>query len=138
MPGGTGDPIGCAMQEVYFDYYLKRIGSPFPRVSLENISYDGKKYILTLCVAHTAECAITELDLWGSDNVPDYLQRKWQKVNIKINYCRNGIYKIEVSDCTELENMELFFLISDSRNVSVSSSMFLLRSQINGDKEERK
>jgi len=127
VPGGTGVPIGCAMQEVYFDYYLKGKGSPFPRVSLENISYDGKKYNLTLQVDHETENPITILELWGADNGTDYKSRKWEKIETRVNEYSGGMYKVEITAYAELANMELFFLVSDSRNVSASSNMFLLR-----------
>jgi dienelactone hydrolase len=140
VPGGTGfedvkqkpgppQLIGSranwlAMEVPYFDYYLKGIGKPFPKV---NAQRTDDAHLARFSV--TAPHALTKTEVYwakpypaGAENVPDLLRkaeldREW----IAVPAAKTGGNTFEAK--LPAEAVVWFALVSDDRPVTVSSDM---------------
>lgn len=114
VPGGTSknpdDPHGCAMEKVYFDYYLKNIGEPF-------FSVKRNKNIMT------TDAKEPNVSVYYSDNKVLWTERKWKKLDSEMLVLKNNEYIADVPK-EFYENKDFYFLVTDERNVSVSSDIF--------------
>ncbi len=140
VPGGTGfenikpkpgppQLIGSranwlTMEVPYFDYYLKGIGKPFPKVSVQK-SDDAHWARFSVNAPH----ALTKAEVYwakpypsGAENDPELqrkaeLERQW----IAVPATKKGDNIFEAKISTEAEVW--FALVSDDRPVTVSSDM---------------
>ena len=116
LPTPEGEKANWVSMEVpYFDYYLKGIGQPFPKVKVEK-SPD----LLTARFRVTAPCPLTKVEVyWAAPNT-EVLKRQWTALPAKETI--TGIYEARIP----AEAEEWFALVSDDRPVSVSSDMMHL------------
>jgi dienelactone hydrolase len=114
--GDKGNWIG--MEIPYFDYYLKGIGQPFPKVAVEQ-SQDP--FLVRFRV--TAPCPITKAEIYWSKSVPDGLTadivktRVWSPLSAMKTTA--DTYEVKLPE----EAFEWFALVSDGRPVTVSGEM---------------
>lgn len=113
-----------AMEVPYFDYYLKGIGRPFPKVSVQQT---GDAHVARFSV--TAPHALTKTEVYwakgypaGTENDPDLLrkaelERQWLAVSAAITSDNTFEARLPA------EAVLWFALVSDDRPVTVSSDM---------------
>jgi hypothetical protein len=107
-----------SMEIPYFDYYLKGIGHPFPKVTVEQT----KDPMLARFVV-TAPCPIIKTEIYWAKAVPtdlkadDVKNREWMAMPaVKTD---GNTYEVKLP----VEAAEWFALVSDNRPVTVSSDM---------------
>jgi dienelactone hydrolase len=122
--GQKGNWIG--MEIPYFDYYLKGIGQPFPKVWVEAPSDPMKVRFRVM-----SPCPIQKAEIYWAGVMPadpkadDVKKRVWTPLPVVDK--GNGVFEAKLP----LEADEWFALVSDSRPVTVSSDMI----RINRSKE---
>lgn len=114
LPGGTSenpdDPHGCSMENIYFDYHLKGEGDNFPKIILQGTTL-------------TVDRNVVSVELIYSDNSVNYTEREWKKLNKDLIVYKNGAYTALIPEELK-QNNDFYFLVTDDRNVSVSSEIF--------------
>jgi len=114
--GGKGNWIG--MEIPYFDYYLKGIGQPFPKVTIEKTT-DPQLVRFTV----NAPFPLSKTEIYWAKEAPsdlkaaDVLKRIWTP--IPANKTIGNVYEAKLPQ----EAAEWFALVSDNRPVTVSSDM---------------
>jgi dienelactone hydrolase len=114
--GQKGNWIG--MELPYFDYYLKGIGQPFPKVSVEASDNPMKARFRV-----QAPCPIQKAEVYWARAIPadpkadDIKNRVWTALPSVDK--GNGVFEAILPS----EAVEWFALVSDARPVSVSSDM---------------
>lgn len=114
--GGRGNWI--SMEIPYFDYYLKGIGQPFPKVTIEKTT-DPQLVLFSV----NAPFPLTKTEIYWSKGAPpdlkaaDVLKRVWTP--IPASKVSGNFYEAKLPQ----EAAEWFALVSDNRPVTVSSDM---------------
>ena len=110
-PSG-GKANWLAMEVPFFDFYLKGIGKPLPKVSVEK-SADPRLAKFSI----TAPCPITKVEVYWAKADPDVMKRQWLALPAtKTNADR---YEAQLP----AEAADWFAIASDDRPVSVSSDL---------------
>jgi dienelactone hydrolase len=125
--GQKGNWIG--MEIPYFNYYLKVIGQPFPKVSVE-ASDDPMKARFRV----KAPCPIRKAEIYWAGAIPadpkadDIKKRIWTSLPVLDK--GTGFFEVKLP----LEAVEWFALVSDVRPVAVSSDMVRVSRTDSGSK----
>jgi len=122
LPTPTGQNAGWLTMELpYFDFYLKGIGEPFPKVSVQT-SPDP----LIARFEITAPHPLTRVEVYWARATPavmttdDELKRVWS--SIPASKTTDNIYEAKLPP----ETADWFALVSDDRPVTVSSDLISL------------
>ena len=110
-----------AMEAPYFDYYLKGIGKPFPKVSLEKTN-DAHLARFSVVAPHPiakAEVCWAKADPAGDQIEPATVQKDRQWNALSAEKTAGNIYEAKLP----AEAGMWFALVSDDRPVTVSSDM---------------
>ncbi len=113
-----------AMEVPYFDYYLKGIGKPFPKVRIENDA-DSHLARFSIVAPHT----LTKVEVYWAKATPavlksdDVLKREW--IALPATKTADNFYEAKLP----AEAAEWFAVASDDRPVSVSSDLISIRKQ---------
>lgn len=114
VPGGTSKdpdaPHGCAMEKIYFDYYLKNEGDGFFKVTRKGNSI-------------TTNAKNPEISVFYSESDALWTERKWKKLGDDGIIFDGKAYSVKACDDMR-KNCDFYFLVTDERNVSVSSDIF--------------
>lgn len=117
VPGGTSknpdDPHGCAMEKVYFDYWLKNEGERFFTVERKNSEIKISKNVM-------------EVKVYFSKNDKKWTERNWQLLDNKYISFDGEKYTLSIPEELK-QNCDFYFLATDEQNVSVSSDIFNLK-----------
>ncbi|MCK9413435.1 MAG: dienelactone hydrolase family protein [Prolixibacteraceae bacterium] len=127
LPGGTTganpeQPGWLSMEQVYFDYFLKGIGQPLPKIQeIKTEKTSSGNVLVRFKVSSLLSVSIAQISY--SSIVVGWTERKWETVPaVKSG---NGWYMVEVPAKELRHSFDCFATISDSRPVSVSS--YLIR-----------
>jgi dienelactone hydrolase len=116
-------PDGEKMQELYFDYYLKGIGSPFGTIGVSKIKLqnDGSKEVM-IKVKIPESVSVVSVSLYFSEQGVNWQSRTW--VPIKAELESHKKYSVLIP--AEIANKKINFYVymSDSRNVITSSKIY--------------
>ena len=118
-PTPTGQKANwLAMEVPYFDYFLKGIGKPFPKVAVQ-ATKEPRLARFSVAAPHP----LTKVEVYWSKAVPvvlkrdDVLKREW--IALPAAKAADGCYEAKLP----AEAAEWFALVSDDRPVTVSSDM---------------
>ncbi len=123
LPGGTVDekseqPGWLSMEKVYFDYYLKGIGQPLPKIQkIKTEKQTSGDWLVRFRVASATP--LTSGQVSYSQTEGDWPKRKWK--TIQATDSGNGWYEARIPSPGLSQSFECFATISDTRPVSVSS-----------------
>ena len=119
LPTPTGQRANwLAMEIPYFEYYLKGIGKPFPKICVQETG-DPRLARISINAPHP----ITKVEVYWSKATPallkrdDVVERQW--LALPATSTVGNIYEAKVPE----EAAEWFALASDDRPVTVSSDM---------------
>ncbi len=116
-------PAGGTMQQMYFDYYLKKAGSGFATDSISGVvtQTDGSKKIF-IGVAVPAGVSLDSVKLYYS--IPDTIWefRTWQPVNAALE--SGTTYSAVLSSDLVKKNVDYYAFVTDTRNFSTSSYIY--------------
>jgi dienelactone hydrolase len=121
----SNDRVGwMQMEQPYFDYYLKGIGEPLPRVYMDELfkepgTADTGNYTIRIFV--TSKTPITEADVYYSAADPLWPKRKW--IAVKATPVKDGWYQAQIPINMIAKGTYCFASVSDSRPVTVSSDL---------------
>lgn len=105
-----------SMEVPYFDYYLKGIGKPLPKVSvLESNDPQLARFHID------APCLLTKVEVYWAKANPDVAKREW--ITLPANLSGDD-YEALLPE----EAAEWFTVVSDDREISVSSDMVAVKS----------
>jgi dienelactone hydrolase len=126
VPGGnaTANRVGMMqMEEPWFNYYLKDIGSPLPEIAVEEGTGTLNQVNGTYRVRFFVESKtnITEATLYYSPQDTAWTKRRW--VAVKAAPLLNGYYEAEVPATASGKGSWCFVSVSDDRPVTVSSHL---------------
>ena len=124
LPGGTtattpGQPGWLSMEQVYFDYYLKGIGKPMPKIqeiTAEKLAGGNTKVRFKVNAPMPVTAAQVSFSVVGVE----WTKRKWETVQATAA-SELGWFEAELPSKDLKNSFECFATISDSRPVSVSS-----------------
>ena len=100
------------MEVPFFDYYLKNIGQPLPRVIVEKT---GDPHLARFSI--TAPRPLTKVNIYWARTDPDVKTRQW----LALPAAKTGgnLYEVKLP----AETADWFALVSDDRPVTVSGNM---------------
>jgi len=101
-----------AMEVPYFDYYLKGIGQPFPKVSVQKTD---DTHLARFSV--TAPHALTKVEIYWAKANPDEKTRKW--LALPATKMADNFYEAKLP----ADAADWFALVSDDRPVTVSGDL---------------
>ena len=101
-----------AMEVPYFDYYLKGIGQPLPKVSVQKT---GDPYLARFSIA--APRPLTKVEVYWATSNPDVMKRLW--LALPAAKTAENVYEAKLP----AEAADWFALASDDRPVTVSSDL---------------
>ncbi len=101
-----------AMEVPYFDYYLKAIGEPFPKVTVEQTDNSHHARFSV-----TAPHPLTKVEVYWAKEDPNEKTRRW--IALPATAVTGNIYEAELP----AEAADWFALASDDRPVTVSSGL---------------
>jgi hypothetical protein len=116
-------PSGKIMQQLYFDYYLKRSGNPFGKIKISEViagSDGSKKVIIQIEIPKNVK--VTSVLLYYCEKTSDWQSRKW--IPLTATYKKGNRYEVIVSASLTAINVDYYACLTDERNVSVSSLMY--------------
>jgi dienelactone hydrolase len=123
--------ISSPMKELFFNYYLKGAGFPFPAASIyktETMNDGGKK--ITVALAIPAGVTIDTVYLYYSKSDTNWQARLWQPLVAKKE---SGVtYSAVLSKELVAAKADYYAIVKDSRGVAVSSSMHSAASPVTG------
>ena len=123
LPGGTMDakpeqPGWLSMEQVYFDYYLKGIGQPLPKIQkIKTEKQASGDWLVRFKVTSPTPLASGQVSY--SQVEGEWPKRKWE--TIQATDSGKGWYEARIPSPGLLQSFECFATISDARPVSVSS-----------------
>ena len=101
-----------AMEVPYFDYYLKDVGQPFPKVAVEK---SGDPLLARFSV--TAPHPLTKVEVYWAAANPDARKREW--LALPAAKVGDNLYETKIP----AEAADWFALVSDDRPVTVSGRL---------------
>ena len=101
-----------AMEVPFFDYYLKGIGQPLPKVSVQQA---GDPLLARFSITTPRPLAKVEV-YWARTN-PDVMKREW--IALTVTKTGDSLYQAELS----ADASDWFVVASDDRPVTVSSDL---------------
>lgn len=116
-------PNGKKMQELYFDYYLKGIGSPFGKICVNKVKLqnDGSKKVL-IDVNIPKNISVVSVRLYYSEQGVDWQSRQW--IPIKAELKSDNKYIAEIPAEVAKKKINYYAFLTDSRCVITSSFIF--------------
>lgn len=130
VPGGnsSSNRVGfMQMEEPYFDYHLKGIGLPLPKISIIGITRQKKKAHGSYNVKFLVDTKTTVVNATVFYSAADvaWTKRKWNAVKaLKLS---GNVYSAEIPADFKDKNTWCFASISDDRPVTVSSDLKALK-----------
>lgn len=101
-----------AMEVTFFDYFLKGIGQPLPKVNVEKT-----RDSLLAGISISAPRPLTKVEFWWAKTNPDVMKRVW--IAEPANKTCEGKYEAQLP----AEAADWFAVVSDERPVTVSSDL---------------
>ncbi len=101
-----------AMEVPFFDYYLKDIGQPLPKVSVQ---HGGDPLLVRFSV--TAPGPLAKVEVYWARTNPDVMKREW--IALPVTKTGEDLYQAQLSADTS----DWFVVASDDRPVTVSSDL---------------
>jgi len=125
LPGGTVDrtpeqPGWLSMEQIYFDYYLKGIRQPFPKI-LEIKAEKSESGNTLVRFKLNSQTKIENGQVCYSPVGVEWPKRIWKTVSASLS--DDNWYEAEIPSKDINQSFECFATVSDSRPVSVSSYM---------------
>jgi dienelactone hydrolase len=123
LPGGTEgkspeEPGWLAMERIYFDYYLKGIGQPFPKIQeIKTEKSSSGNTQIKFKVSSPTEIASGQV-CYSPVGV-EWPKRKWEIIPATAS--ADGWYVAEIPSNELKQPFECYATVSDSRPISVSS-----------------
>ena len=122
LPGGTvslkpDQPGWLAMEQIYFDYYMKGIGHPLPQIQKIKTEQSASGNTLVKFKVNSSTEIINAQVSYSLTGVK-WPERKWETVSAKDS--GHGWYVAEIPSGNLKQPFECFATVSDSRPVSVS------------------
>jgi dienelactone hydrolase len=116
-------PYGGKMQELYFDYYLKGIGSPFGTINISKVMHqnDGSKKVL-IKVKIPESVSVGSVSLYYSEQGVNWQSRTW--IPIKAELESHNKYSVLIPAEIANKKIDFYVYMSDSRNVITSSKIY--------------
>ncbi len=130
-PGGseadkTAKPGWLEMEQIYFDYYLKDSGLPFPMISSVTQKMlkksDSKKYVVRFKVKSKTKLELARV--YFSTFNKEWSKREWKE--IPAERIGKNKYQATLPDSISEQQISWYPSISDSRPVSVSGYIKIL------------
>jgi dienelactone hydrolase len=123
----TNRPGWLEMELTWFNYYLKGIGEPFPRIdnamqiksekdAINHSSNNKKSLYIRFTVKSSVQ--VTEAKVFYSTTIPDWTKRNW--LSVDAGKADDGSY-YAILPSEAGNNIDWFASVSDSRPVTVSS-----------------
>jgi hypothetical protein len=111
------------MQELYFDYYLKGIGSPFGTINISKVMHqnDGSKKVL-IKVKIPESVSVGSVSLYYSEQGVNWQSRTW--IPIKAELESHNKYSVLIPAEIANKKIDFYVYMSDSRNVITSSKIY--------------
>ena len=125
LPGGTvgstpDQPGWLAMEEVYFNYYLKGQGQPLPKIQeIKSEKLASGNTLVRFKV--NSQVAVSNSQVCFSPVGVEWPKRKWEIVPAKA--VSDGWYEAELPVKEMNQPFECYATVSDTRPVSISSYM---------------
>ena len=101
-----------AMEVPYFDYYLKDIGKPFPKVAVQSAP-DPLLARFSIAAPHP----LTKVEIYWAKTCPDARKREW--LALPATRAGDNLYEAKLPG----EAADWFALVSDDRPVTVSGNL---------------
>ncbi len=122
-------PQGEKMQEVFFDYHLKKEGKAFGNVNIPAVkdNSDGSKTI-TVKVKIPAGIVADTVKLYYSKTGKDWISRKW--LSIDGNPGKRNRYSFQIPSNIAAKKTDYFIYVADSRGVKISGEMYSTWSKV--------
>lgn len=113
----------ATMREVYFDYYLKGIGSPFASVDISNIKVqkDSAKQV-TIKLKVPAGVSVQSVKLYYSEPAAKWDARTWLPLNTI--HENEKTYKVTIPADLVKKKVNFYAYLTDSRSVVTSSYIY--------------
>jgi hypothetical protein len=100
------------MEVPYFDYYLKSVGQPLPKVKLEETK---DPFIARISII--APCPLMTVQIYWARANPDVMKRKW--IALSAVKTAENFYEAKLPT----DAAEWFAVVSDDRPMTVSSDL---------------
>jgi len=116
-------PTSAPMQELYFDYQLKGVGSPFCEVKITKVEdqEDGGKKII-IKVKNAKGIKPVSVKIYYSIQDANWQKRGWIPINAELQ--KNNTYEAIIPSAIVAKQINFFAHVTDSRNVITSSNLF--------------
>jgi dienelactone hydrolase len=114
---------GPAMQRLYFDYYLKGIGSDFASVRVSKIEVvNGADKKVTFDVSVPTGVSIASVELYYSNQAPTWQSRTWTAITAQL--ASGTTYSATIPANLAAQQLNFYGFVTDTRMVSTSTGMF--------------
>lgn len=122
VPGGNNKQGFTPMEETYFDYYLKNIGSPFQQVNYKSQGFDKDgNYVVEYNVFTAEKYPIKTVSFYYSINNVHWTDRKWEKIDLNCISKTDTGFSVVIPEEILSADIDCYITCSDERPVSVSS-----------------
>jgi dienelactone hydrolase len=116
-------PAGTAMQQIYFDYYLKGIGQPFgtAKITHQKLQADSSRKV-TIKVNMPAGITVSSVILYYSTPTEKWQTRVW--VPLTATAASSYSYTVIIPASMVKLNVDYYAYATDNRKVAVASDMY--------------
>lgn len=115
-------PAGPAMQQIYFDHYLKGIGQPFgtAKITREQTLTDSSEKI-TIKVNMPSHITVSSVILYYSEPTQNWQTRVWVPLTAQGS---GNSYTVSIPADMVKKGVDYYAYVTDDRTVAVASDMY--------------